>query len=178
MSSELNRLQSALSKWALTVIWCKITPCWRVSSTLGHSKQRKDKHDWLKSFGLDVACSFRAVASMRQDKQHLPRLDFGLFCKKCLIEKIIPRKKLEKSHGKCLKEHFLWISKCSGWAFSPPPVTCAFGAQNLPCLVLKSGYSPELALHKSVILYHVTVTCRGYLNEWSWPNFTYLFSVT
>ena len=30
----------------------------------------------------------RAVASMRQ----LPRLDFGLFMKKCLIEKIIPGK--------------------------------------------------------------------------------------
>ena len=38
--------------------------------------KKKVKHDWLKSFGLDVACSFRAIASIRQDKHLVLILSF------------------------------------------------------------------------------------------------------
>ena len=48
----------------------------------------------------------------------------------------------------------------------PPPLAARFGAQNLPCLVLKSGYSPGVCPHilNSKLILIITLSSLQFVN--------------
>ena len=69
----------------------------------------------------------------------------------------------EKCHAKCLQKHF-WAPQFQNFQGGMPPdplAAHAFGARNLPCLVLKSGYGPES--YVDLDLFAHTNICRKYL---------------
>ena len=75
----------------------------------------------------------------------------------------------EKCHGKCLKSiseslDFKISGKGGGACPQTPLAACAFSAQNLPplpCLVLKSGYGPDVYMYVKMLQH----SCAGQLPQ-------------
>ena len=78
------------------------------------------------------------------------------FLKKRLIEKIIPRRNWENAMENTKESISGPLDFKIFWAGMPqtPLAARAFGARNLPRLVLKSGYSPALPAEKRSPKYH------------------------